>query len=630
MINEVFNAMVERVVMIVSRIQGTYEFEVQPLREYFAARYLYNTASYSPPGRERKGTKPDRFDAIARNFYWLNVVRFFCGCFSKGELLDLADRVKELMSDALLGKTRHPVNLAAMLLSDWVFAQSPKAVNQLADPLCSLDALRRLSPRLQYASGETVTLPERSGGSLLFTKGFEILEQVEMQGDQLSSIARVVADQAPSEKVVARWLASPLQQDKLSKWLSIGVHTDALRNADKRSILERMGGAYSKRIVALLVQADRFDCIVQSEQHSELLKEVYLSEPDLHSPRLGQWPLYSVPLLLETQPSFDLPLNRVGLSKITSNLKSFEESVAGQPTFVQQCYGLSMRLGALADEPSPQRMRRLYDELFDHMYSLWGSKPAVVRAIWLHVSSRKVTASDAEFDFNKEVSAVKCLRAGKARRSRSSWWAAQFETTSAQSRKLLLLSHFRDATYDSIQHCAKKSADLLDELTETEWLEFRALFDSVCDQRSFNDRLDADKLKAIFQSQRALCLVAIRNPHFASWYYAHFCLDSGAVCGDRLRQLWTVQALQANTLDWKKGLSVIEETYARGVWAETYALYRFGHYVNVPGNIANEILSTPLRYPHALWESAERVATISSRKAVKPVGGVAKADRWFS
>lgn len=45
-IDEVFGAMLERVVMIVSRVQGTYEFEVQPLREYFAARYLYDTASY--------------------------------------------------------------------------------------------------------------------------------------------------------------------------------------------------------------------------------------------------------------------------------------------------------------------------------------------------------------------------------------------------------------------------------------------------------------------------------------------------------------------------------------------------------------------------------------------------------
>ena len=78
--------MVDRIVFLVSRVQGTYEFEVQPLREYFTARHLYETAPYSPPGNPRHGTKPDRFDAIAQSSYWLNVTRFYAGCFSKGEL----------------------------------------------------------------------------------------------------------------------------------------------------------------------------------------------------------------------------------------------------------------------------------------------------------------------------------------------------------------------------------------------------------------------------------------------------------------------------------------------------------------------------------------------------------------
>ena len=56
-VERLFAGMVERVVALVSRVQGTYEFEVQPLREYFAARFLYETAPYSPPGGEAQGTK---------------------------------------------------------------------------------------------------------------------------------------------------------------------------------------------------------------------------------------------------------------------------------------------------------------------------------------------------------------------------------------------------------------------------------------------------------------------------------------------------------------------------------------------------------------------------------------------
>jgi len=117
-----FAGMVERVVALVSRVKGTFEFEVQPLREYFAARFLYDTAPYSPPGGEQRGTKPDRFDALARNFYWTNVTRFYAGCFSKGELPGLVEQqLQELMADEGFRLTTHPRMLGATLLGDWVF-----------------------------------------------------------------------------------------------------------------------------------------------------------------------------------------------------------------------------------------------------------------------------------------------------------------------------------------------------------------------------------------------------------------------------------------------------------------------------------------------------------------------------
>src|SRR5208283_1437826 len=130
-VSALFSGMVERVVFLVSRVEGTYEFEVQPLREYFAARYLYETAPYSPPGNEKKGTKPDRFDAIARNFYWLNVTRFYAGCYSVGELPSLIDCLQQLIAEEGYSLISHPRILAATLLSDWVFAQHPKSVKEV-------------------------------------------------------------------------------------------------------------------------------------------------------------------------------------------------------------------------------------------------------------------------------------------------------------------------------------------------------------------------------------------------------------------------------------------------------------------------------------------------------------------
>ena len=154
--HRVFTGMVERVVALVSRVEGTYEFEVQPLREYFAARHLYNTAPYSPPGRECHGTLPERFDALSRDFFWQNVTRFYAGCYSKGELPSLVDRLEELARSPEYKHTSHPQSLAATLLSDWVFAQHPKSMRQVVTLILDGSVCGR-SLRL-------TAVPERSAG----------------------------------------------------------------------------------------------------------------------------------------------------------------------------------------------------------------------------------------------------------------------------------------------------------------------------------------------------------------------------------------------------------------------------------------------------------------------------------
>jgi len=125
-----FRGMVDRIVFLVSRVEGTYEFEVQPVREYFAARHLYETAPYSPPGAPRAGTKPDRFDAISRSSYWLNVTRFSAGCFSKGELPCLINRLHDLAKAEGFRLTNQPRRLAAALLSDYVFSQDKRSTRE--------------------------------------------------------------------------------------------------------------------------------------------------------------------------------------------------------------------------------------------------------------------------------------------------------------------------------------------------------------------------------------------------------------------------------------------------------------------------------------------------------------------
>ncbi|HYG47469.1 MAG TPA: hypothetical protein VD846_05940 [Allosphingosinicella sp.] len=160
---KLFSGVVERVGALVSRVQGTVEFEVQPLREYFAAKHLYLTAPYSPPGDERRGTKPQRFDALSRRPYWSNVTRFYAGCYSSGELASLLAGIESLHDEERFRFTSHTLQLAIWLLNDWVFTQEPRTVKSVIRFLTKDGNLKLLMSSRSSWEDARLSLPDKCG-----------------------------------------------------------------------------------------------------------------------------------------------------------------------------------------------------------------------------------------------------------------------------------------------------------------------------------------------------------------------------------------------------------------------------------------------------------------------------------
>ena len=100
---------------------------------------------------------------MARNFYWLNVTRFYAGCYSKGELADLIDRLAELMEEEGYCLISYPRLLAAMLLSDWVFTQHPKSIRRIIEMILDGIGLRYLltSHSRRLGSGNPLVTSQR-------------------------------------------------------------------------------------------------------------------------------------------------------------------------------------------------------------------------------------------------------------------------------------------------------------------------------------------------------------------------------------------------------------------------------------------------------------------------------------
>ena len=204
LVDPLITGTVERVGALVSRVQGTFEFEVQPLREYFAALHLYKTSPYAPPGRKRRGTRPDRFCALSHSLYWTNATRFFCGFYDVGELGTLVDGLIDQDFDQDHRLTSHPRRLAMMLLSDHVFAQSPKTMRRLINHISGEPGFERLTASVVPFGNRDMGLPETAGRAMMFDICSRKLE-VEVDFERGRSLRKVMGDNGDRETLKSVW-----------------------------------------------------------------------------------------------------------------------------------------------------------------------------------------------------------------------------------------------------------------------------------------------------------------------------------------------------------------------------------------------------------------------------------------
>lgn len=133
-LDDLFSGGIERVYVLVQRIEGQYEFEVQPLREYFAAKYLYSSAPGSHfRNRVVHGDRAHRFEAIAVNPYWANVTRFYAGFYEPGEIGALSSSLRELAKSKDLSVSVNARSIGAALLADWIFRSKKFIQDEVID-----------------------------------------------------------------------------------------------------------------------------------------------------------------------------------------------------------------------------------------------------------------------------------------------------------------------------------------------------------------------------------------------------------------------------------------------------------------------------------------------------------------
>lgn len=179
---ELFKTVTHRFWALTSKLEGTFEFSVQPVREYFAAKFLAEWA-----GQDRRDPLPkaEVLRQLIKRNYWLNTARFYAGFANPNELAGL----RYGLEDAI-GLAQHPLQERVAvwtLLSDGIFANKESVQRDVAGLLTD-DLTVRLATDDMSASTNFPRLGGAAGGDSLATA---LLRDISSNPGQDISLARV-------------------------------------------------------------------------------------------------------------------------------------------------------------------------------------------------------------------------------------------------------------------------------------------------------------------------------------------------------------------------------------------------------------------------------------------------------
>lgn len=637
-VGRLFNGVIERVGALVSRVQETYEFEVQPLREYFAARHLYETAPYSPPGDERSGTKLDRFDALLKNPYWLNVARFYGGCFSKGEISALVDQLTDLAENTAYGRTSHPRSVAMMLLGDWVFTQYQPSVKRVINFIGQYPQLRQLLANGQQI-GPSVwsALPDRSGRLDLQTLLWDRLLNAKYL-DEKQAIGFAIVTNSTLDERIEQWTS--LQKSMAhSDWILLGSMLNLLE--EKNALISRLG-CLSDNILELLVNAEQFSSIKGAEYENRALR-LFLtrSRQAIHTIESNE-SLNSLDIAASISATYQYRVALGGDSDVSTRqilenrIYDGKSSLILTEAMIPADASAEMRAAATAycqfiDTPIGITSASLqpWSDLVAALRGWLGDSPVIDRIpiMAAGIRSRNVTGSESRLANAADL--VSAARFARLKSGAYRWWESRLlnEQDALERRRLLLLLWVW-GTGKTLVLLSEALNEILRDMSISEWkdlyLEYTPL-SSLSDNHQYYSADHIKKLallgsrlctmlgsRAISAQKLILAKYAARSDS-ATWPEYQFAMDAFLVSG-------------RNSEDFHLLLPLITTCYQRGASAK---ISIFRHELTLSDDVAERISSDLLAFPLPLVHLADNHLRSASGANAPKLLDVSKRERWF-
>ena len=652
LVEKLFSGMVERVVAIVSRVQGVYEFDVQTLREFFAAQHLYHTAPYSPPGDERRGTKSDRWRALSRNFYWLNVARFYAGCYSEGELPSLVDELRALSNDDVFRCTSHPQLLTATLLGDWVFSQRPWAIQDAVDLLLEPRGLRMLVAGGRSALHQTdeVVVRDPVGRLRLIAACKELLRQERPIEQVVEIVLSLLRPNSAPEEMFDWWIGELRSADETHAphWCVLGELLGCWSLVDLDTVSELLGRneVPSLSVIKGLLRANRTDVLYSDQKLFDAVVDAVLG---------GKWfvgshgasLLQSLALSLERLPiGLHYPREafggRVSLFGDLSGVRGHEQDVTW-PNFTtaESCARL-VRAFASEDERSIQEWLTSldpWDRIVQKGISEFGERPRFMELANLSagIRSTEEKCEDSPNLFDTSRPLVRRVRYARLRAGSRKWWSKQLQSaTDADEVWMALLVFATWAGTRTFEELAELFDKLIVNLGTSEWYHLsstlrRAIEFNIPDSWTKTLGIHVNALP-LSLSARTVALIAGRctvanADELYERYLTDYAGDDSVVVS--LRATVQVRRALGDERKWPEAIEALRSNYSpsRPFIRAFSPLLRNTH--TLPDTVARKVVDKPLEFPAILVRAAEARCRELDAARILPVGRVATDEDWF-
>lgn len=621
---QLFSAFSSRVLCLIERETGSYQFEVQSLREYFAALYIFENAPTKGSGNSRD----DCLNALLERPYWSNVCRFFVGMFSKVEVRGIRQNLYDLSRKGDLARHPHLRSLSALFLDDRTYeGQSDEPIQEAVDFVLAGPGILLGEEGLLDFSGAALQFSERAGRAQA-TKHAKKRLITEPSRHVRVALAQSLRRHAVDEDRVSEWWWAQFQPE--TSWLHTAAQLRVLGSApDRQADLARLAAHFSSGDAWLshLLAQGGYNGI--SQEILNLCKEDINSGAADVAGQTGN--KSSIGIL------YDCAAAALGRRYTVRETNSPAKDSAKPPSLPQRYANMPL-ITAMAKAAEQLKVRPRESDLAADWHKrltlvadTWGDGWVLRRAAGLIV--RQQTLAEVA----GHVTTVQCHLAkvlqleqdARSNRTNAGWWVGRLSACDSTIDQLhWVLSLLTTAASSAVKVLANDLTRIVDQMQPKQ---VAVLHESIA---SFRQRVAvppiklADELRLSQVTLSPRCLWLIRaiasegtveqiDRHLQDSYEA---LLSGGL-GDMRELLRRVGSHKKIKIE---SLRSTRDALPPGGWSSDIKLGA------IRPALARQILGEPEAWPSDITQRAVQVIAAEMAARAKSLAAVAIADEWFA